>query len=164
MTTENRGGARAPDGIPRPNPIAFANGPNRTDLSALPGTPGTPLEGGIGPGVPSGQGGQIRDTLKNLPLDRLQPGVGGLMDPTQRPNEPVTQGASLGPGAGPEANLTSPMNMGNGLASSQIRYAYPLIMRLASLPDATQQTKILAQRIRANLPVQPQQMPRFPGE
>lgn len=27
----------------------------------------------------------------------------GLFDPTQRPNEPITQGIAVGPGAGPEA-------------------------------------------------------------
>ena len=43
MVTENRGGARVPDGVARPQGI-FGTGANqRTDMSELPGTPGTPL-------------------------------------------------------------------------------------------------------------------------
>lgn len=161
---EKRGGPRVPDGIPRPANIPFAQGPNRQDLAALPGTPGTPLPPNpVEPQVSHGQAGKIRRTLSDIPLQSLQPGQ-PLTGPTQAPNEPITSGISAGAGAGPESVIQSPVDMSNKLAASNIRYAYPILMKLATMPDATPQTKLLVQRIRSQLAVQPEQMPRFPGE
>jgi hypothetical protein len=38
-----------------------------------------------------------------LPTGGASPATPGLFDPTQRPNEPITNGVAIGPGAGPEA-------------------------------------------------------------
>lgn len=160
MTTrENRGGARAPDGVARVTPLP--GGPsNRTDLSELPGTPGTPLP--PSPTEPSVQHGNIqnlRRTLGQIPLEMTNPKAGGFDAPTGAPGEPLTAGAPLGAGVGPEGLIPSPQELTSRLTARELQYAYPLLMRLASLPNATTETKILAQRLRANLPVQPEQVP-----
>ncbi len=165
MTSRSgRGGPRVPDGIPRPASIPFAQGPNRSDLSALPGTPGTPLPTDT-PTVAHGDAGPIRRSLSQIPLDSLDAQKGSLLgNPTQFPNEPVTAGIARGEGAGPESLLPSPDRLSQELSAQQVKSWYPVLMRLASLPDATTQTKILAQRLRAQLGIQPHQIPKFPGE
>ena len=160
MTTrEGRGGARVPDGVQRPASLPFARGPNRSDLSELPGTPGTPLPPNPAePDVRQGQAGRLRQMLGGIPLEQISPDV-RLEDPTQRPGEPITAGIPRGAGPGPDALLPAPNELSTKLAAQEMRTAYPLIMRLATLPNATTETKILAQRIRASLPVAPEQMP-----
>lgn len=70
----------------------------------------------------------------------------------------------MGPGVGPEGILPQPDEMSDRFAAQQLQYWYPLIMRLASMPNATAQTKILAQRMRTSLAVQPEQVrPPQPG-
>ena len=160
---ENRGGARVPDGIPRPASLPFARGPNRSDLSELPGTPGTPLPPNPAePQLHHGQASRLRQMLGGIPLDQVSPEV-ALSAASQRPDEPVTSGIGMGAGAGPEGLLPSPGQLSTQLAASEMRTVYPLIMRLATLPNATTETKILAQRIRASLPVAPEQMPDLSG-
>jgi hypothetical protein len=156
---ERRGGARVPDGVQRPASLPFARGPNRSDLSELPGTPGTPLPPNPSePQVQHGEAGRLRSMLGNVPLEQLSPEV-GLRSPTQRPNEPITAGIDRGAGPGSDSLLSSPQQLSAKLSASQMKYAYPVILRLATLPNATTETKILAQRIRANLPVAPEHMP-----
>lgn len=163
MTTysqENRGGPVAPDGVARVTPLP--GGPaNRTDLSELPGTPGTPLS--PNPAEPSLQQGQVqpyRRALSGLPGGTPE-GI-DLMAGTSAPDEAVTSGIPMGPGVGPEGLIPSPNELTDRLSAAELQYAYPLIHRLASLPNATTETKIIAQRLRANLSVKPEQMPPIP--
>lgn len=156
---DGRGGARVPDGVQRPANLPFARGPNRSDLSELPGTPGTPLPPSPAePQIHQGQAGRLRQMLGDIPLEKVAPNV-GLTDGTQRPGEPVTAGLPVGAGPGPESLLPSPGQVNQRMTAAELRVMYPLIMRLATLPNATTETKILAQRIRANLPVSPEHMP-----
>lgn len=167
---DGRGGARVPDGVPRPASIPFAQGPNRSDLAALPGTPGTTLPGpsGSNPAVPPlgrGDAGEVRRTLSQIPLDSLNAGsIAPLGQPTQFPNEPITSGIGMGAGPGTESMIPPPNRMSQELSAQQVRGWYPMLMRLASLPNATTQTKILAQRLRGQLGIRPHQIPKFPGE
>jgi|694.fasta_scaffold27209_3 hypothetical protein len=71
-------------------------------------------------------------------------GVTPLTDPTERPDEPVTAGAALGPGPGTEA-LGLPSS--NEDAQRLLKYL-PAIMRQAETPDSGQQIKMLAQYLR----------------
>jgi len=162
---DGRGGSRVPDGIPRPAAIPFAQGPNRSDLSALPGTPGTPLPGNdpIAGSVAHGSAGGIRRALSQIPLDKLNPGS-QFGQPTTAPNEPVTSGIDRGAGLGPEGLIPSPDQLSNKLAASEIKGWYPILMRLATLPNTSTQTKIMAQRLRSQLGIKPHQIPKFPGE
>ncbi len=155
-----RGGARVPDGVPRPANLPFARGPNRSDMAELPGTPGTPLPPGPGePNIQQGQAGRIRDMLGGIPLGNVLPGQ--LRDGSMNPDEPVTAGVDAGAGPGSNGLLPSPGQLSEKLAAEELRGIYPLLYRLATLPNATTETKILAQRVRANLPVAPQQMPNL---
>ena len=130
----------------------------------MPGTPGTPVPTDT-PTVAHGDAGPIRRSLSQIPLDSLNAQNGSLLgNPTQFPGEPVTSGISNGPGAGPESLLPSPDKLNQELSAQQVKSWYPMLMRLASLPNATTQTKILAQRLRAQLGIQPHQVPKFPGE
>jgi len=165
MTSKGRGGPRVPDGKPRPDPVPYSSGPNRTDLSALPGTPGTPLPNTMSPNIPHGEETAVKRALADIPLESFQPGQGGgLMSPSAYPNEPLTAGIDMGAGPGSESLIPTEDQLGNQLAAKEMRYAYPIIMRLASLPNATSQTKILAQRLRAMLPVDARRMPLVPQE
>lgn len=76
------------------------------------------------------QGGQAQ------PMQQQQPIV-PLTAPTQRPNEPVTTGSPLGPGAGPEILGTMPTPVGGGSAKQTVQ-------ALASHPDASPELKRLA--------------------
>jgi hypothetical protein len=161
---DGRGGPQVPDGVPRPAAIPFAQGPNRSDMSELPGTPGTPLPGNPS-SVPFGGAGPVRRALSQIPLESTNPtGFGGIMEPSSNPQEPITSGLASGAGPGPEAVVPGQDRLSNMLASEEVRYAYPVLMRLATLPNATTQTKILAQRLRGQLGVKPYQIPKYPGE
>ena len=73
MATENRGGARVPDGVARPQGI-FGTGANqRTDMTELPGTPGTPLPPSLNEPVVQSQ----KRALSGLSgLDKFKPADG----------------------------------------------------------------------------------------
>lgn len=160
---ERRGGARAPDGVPRPSSLPFGRGPNRNDMAELPGSPGSPAQPLNQPQVQQGQVGPIREMLGSIPIDRAL-GSGGLFDETTAPDEPVTAGASMGPGPGPESLIPAPDRLNEQLEAEELRYAYPLILRLATMPRATTATKILAQRVRAAMSIAPEQMPLIEHE
>lgn len=161
----SRGGPRVPDGVQRPASLPFAQGPNRSDLAELPGTPGTPLPPNPAePQLDQGQAGSLRQQLLGIPLKTRNFQPVPLSAETQRPNEPITAGLDMGAGPGSESLIRSPVNPDNKTAVAQSLAFYPVLMRLAMLPNATTQTKILAQRMRSMLPTQPENMPRFPGE
>lgn len=163
MTSRSGGGAKVPDGIPRPANIPFSQGPNRSDLSALPGTPGTALPGPDS-SVPLGKAGEIRRALSDIPLDQFSTEGPGLGSPTERPNEPITSGSPQGAGVGPEGLIGGPNPLDNKQAARESAQFYPVLAKLASLPGATTQTKILAQRMRANLTLPPEKIPLTPLE
>ncbi len=159
MTSKGRGGARVPDGVPRPSALPFGQGSQRTDLEALPGTPGTELPAGIDPTVGANTG-QTRRALADIPLQQFATDAGGIGGPSQRPGEPIQTGIPQGPGGGPESLIPQPDELSDRFAAREMASMYPLMMRLATMPHATQQTKILAQKLRANLPVAPEQVGR----
>ena len=104
------------------------------------------------PGLPQGQGRAAFNNSKAAPLAGnptpqmaapqvapTGPSVTPLTAPTQRPNEPVTAGAALGPGVGPEAlGITPGMTMPQGQSAKQI------VQALASHPDASPELQSLA--------------------
>lgn len=70
-------------------------------------------------------------------VDNSQPLV-PLTAPSQRPNEPVTEGAAAGPGNGPEVlGLPAPTQQGGGSAKQ-------IVQGLASRPDASPELRRLA--------------------
>ena len=161
MAVENRGGARVPDGVARPTGI-FGTGANqRTDLSELPGTPGTPLPPSLNePDIQS-----TKNALKNLPLtnNNITPGDTDLFGPSSTA-DPIQAGLSTGPGMGPEGVITGPENTSNSQAFQESLKYYPLMMRLGQTEGLSSQTKAFLRRMRANAPLQPYEMPEIPTE
>ena len=130
------------------NPMQGVSGPGsyakRTDLQYSPDTYGAGVEmaaqkagaplaktGGVklseAPTVPAGAGG-------------VPAGI-GLFDPTQRPDEHITHGVDVGPGAGSEV-LSMPHPV-----QAQYETAVSIINRLAASPNASPTMQYLAQRI-----------------
>lgn len=70
----------------------------------------------------------------------------GLLDPTQRPDEPVTSGAAIGPGPGMEAiqDRESALREMSGLG----RYM-PMMEKMASRDDAPRAFRALVQYVKA---------------
>lgn len=132
-------------------PLAGAAGPGkfsvRTDGLSLPSAgygegvqtqaikQGAPLE--KAPEVLGAQGSQVKAAA-----EKAAP-ITPLYAPTERPNEPVTHGIAMGPGAGPEV-------LGIGTqARDNAEYvnAYQLFQQLAANPGASPSMQYLAQRI-----------------
>lgn len=82
-----------------------------------------------------GQPAQAAQPMQN-PITAIPLGA-----PSQNPNEPVTNGAAAGPGAGPEA-LILPNQV-----QTQYENAYQMFQQMASNPNASPAMKYLAQRI-----------------
>jgi len=73
------------------------------------------------------------------PAQMMQSQVTPLLAPTQRPDEPVTHGAAMGPGSGPEVLGFQPGQMQpTGQSAKQI------VQSLALHPDASPELKNLA--------------------
>ena len=111
--------------------------PQRVDLNtAIPQTPT--------PGQEYGQCAAQRGAMRAVPLalPSTMPGQ-EIAPPTplgvasERPTEPLTSGASFGPGPGPEALFTAPQSMTPSPAARLLTY-------LASLPTATPEIQRLA--------------------
>lgn len=74
------------------------------------------------------------------------PGATSLFSPTQRPNEPVTAGAPFGPGAGPDAGLTS-----TGVAqqdAAMLGKYLPGMMEMANQPNTPDGFKRFVRHLR----------------
>jgi len=124
---------------------------NRSDLTAQPVRVAT--------GQPYGEAGAQAAAQRAVPLPQTPgpptvaaaPPVSGppggpypgevtsLQAPTQRPNEPLTHGLPMGPGAGPEVlpQTAPPDNVGS------------LVARLASQPGATPELQFLASYLKS---------------
>lgn len=81
-----------------------------------------------------------------MALEAGPPPPPGLLQPTQRPDEPVTSGAALGPGAGPEAVMDSDAALRE--MSGLDRYM-PMMEKMASRDDAPRAFRALVQYVKA---------------
>lgn len=73
-------------------------------------------------GLPYGEGQATMDLQREAPMAAAERPP-GLLDPTQRPDEPVSAGAAWGPGPGPEV---LPQQQQDDAVAALIRYAYAL--------------------------------------
>ena len=94
-------------GYRKPNQPAAVSGPGKLSQR----TDGSP-DRGLPANGQYGYRKQTREEMSAAPMaQNFQPAptpqvnvpLAGLFDPTQRPEEPVTSGSPMGPGAGPEA-------------------------------------------------------------
>jgi hypothetical protein len=131
------------------NPMQGVSGPGpyakRTDLQYSPDTYGAGVEmAAQKAGAPLAKTGGVKlsqaPTVPNGAASTAPANV-GLYDRTQRPDEPVTHGIDIGPGAGSEALMMKDN------VQSQYENAYQLFTNLAANPNASPTLKYLAQRI-----------------
>jgi hypothetical protein len=87
--------------------------------------------------------------VRTEPLSNLPQAI-PLTEPTTRPDEPVTTGVAMGPGAGPEA-LTMPMSQ-DGDEDKQRLLSYLPALEVAALsPNSSQAFRNYVRVLRANI-------------
>ena len=129
-------------------PLAGAAGPGkfsvRTDGLTLPSQ--SYGEGVQTAAIKAGAPLATTPDVKGTPASQVRQAAAGapvtpLYAPTQRPEEPVTTGIPIGPGAGPEV-----LGM-QSRDSVEYANAYELFQNLAANPNASPSMQYLAQRI-----------------
>lgn len=104
-------------------PLSAINGPAAPGPSAQ--RTGQPIRDVTG--LPYGDGKALREQQAAAPMAELpRPNpvqVTGLGDPTTRPDQPITAGASMGAGPGPEVLSTATGRPAGGVISSAIAKA-----------------------------------------
>lgn len=137
------------------NPLAGTSGPGRyakrTDLQYQPTEYGAGVEMAAqkagaplasSPDVRGATNTQVRQAASAAPIT-------SLYAPTQRPNEPVTHGVNVGPGAGAEAlNLPQPDNTN---FNSSLRSYMPVLAYVADLPNTSPETREIIRQLRDQL-------------
>ena len=80
--------------------------------------------------------------LPQQPVPRMAPGSqGGLTRPTERPRQPITAGAPVGPGGGPTGAVEE--------LSERLRTYLPILETKAAQPDASANFRMFVRRVRA---------------
>jgi hypothetical protein len=140
MSTRTDGGPASKQAVRyaagEPGAEDFTNLQRQAPMAKTPGVKSMPPSqiaqaAAQGQGQPAQMAGPVPNPISPIPLGA----------PTQNPNEPVTNGAAAGPGAGPEA-LILPNQV-----QSQYENAYQMFQQMASNPNASPAMKYLAQRI-----------------
>lgn len=150
MASENGHG-----GYRRPSRPAPASGPGKMSRR----TDGGPRQMDI-TGEPYGQN-NFREIQSGAPMGTppAPAGMSGggaaqplvpLDAPTQRPDEPVTAGAALGPGVGPEALGLGP-EAEDAEDLERLRRYLPALMEMASRPDSTASFRNYVRVLRARV-------------
>lgn len=99
----------------------------------------TPASGGVKP--PS------RRSMEEMMLSVYPEDIPNLTDPTQRPNEPITDGLATGPGRGPDALVNrDPRNM----ETSMLKKWLPLLDPIVDDPETPDSVRALVRYIRAS--------------
>jgi len=138
------------------NPMKGVSGPGtfakRTDLQYKPDTYGAGVQ------YDAAKSGAPLATAPKSPMLSQAPKVAGgapaagvgLYDPTQRPDEPITQGIPVGAGAGPEALM---MNQSQDTPEEKARLLsyLPALEAAAQQPDSSQSFRNYVRVLRANL-------------
>ena len=145
---ENRGGA---NGGPQYSPANVS----ATGGAGQSGQPSRYISG-----MPYGQGQQLMKQQQAAPMASTPktstpqlsnlPQVTPLTAPTERPNEPVTTGIAMGPGAGPEA-LTLPSNEDTDQDKQRLMSYLPALEAAAVSPNSSQAFRNYVRVLRASL-------------
>ena len=133
------------------NPVKGVSGPGkfakRTDISYQ------SQSYGDGVAYDAAKSGAPLATAQKSPMlsqaPQVRPGqapVAGLYDPTNRPDEPVTSGIDQGAGVGSDALMMRQPDDNNFRAS--IAAYMPVLAYVASLPDASPETRAAIRQLR----------------
>jgi hypothetical protein len=137
------------------NPMQGVSGPGafskRTDLQYSPDTYGA----GVAmaqqkAGAPLAKTGGVKLSQAPQVSAGAAPVGVGLYDKTQRPEEPITHGIPVGPGAGPEVLM---MNQSQDTPEEKARLLsyLPALETAAQQPDSSQSFRNYVRVLRANL-------------
>lgn len=96
---------------------------------------------------PSPQGQAQPFDANALPPNPAAGQVTPLSAPTARPNEPVTSGASMGPGPGPSALGPQPSQVAQQ-DIGKLSQSLPFFEMMANMPDANPSTRMLTNLIK----------------
>ena len=137
------------------NPMQGVSGPGkfarRTDLEYRPDAYGEGVQyAAEKAGAPLAKAPKSPMLSEAPRVSAPQAPVTGLYEPTQRPNEPVTTGAPIGEGAGPEALM---MNQSQDTPEDKARMLsyLPVLENAAAQPDSSQAFRNYVRVLRANL-------------
>ena len=137
------------------NPMQGVSGPGpyakRTDLQYQPDAYGQGVAydaAKAGAPLARAQKNPLLSQAPQVPV--TQTPVTGLYEPSQRPNEPVTHGVPVGPGAGPEVLM---MNQSQDTPEDRTRLLsyLPALEDAAAQPDSSQAFRNYVRVLRANL-------------
>lgn len=92
-------------------------------------------------GAPLAQSQPLPSASSGAGMGSGDPGVIPLTAPSQRPSEPVTAGAALGPGPGPEALQVK--TLGDQDYQQKLQSYMPVLNFAANLPGVSASTKAL---------------------
>jgi len=81
--------------------------------------------------------------VKGMPAGEVRKAV-GLYDETTRPNEPITAGAPMGPGPGPDALAMNAAAQRDGDIVAKYK---PLLEMMAAFPDTPESFRIFVRNI-----------------
>lgn len=135
---EQHGGYRKPSSpAPVSGPGALSQ---RTDGGAT-------QAGMVAPGGEYGSR-QEMEAIQSGAAMAARPALPGLGDPSARPDEPITAGAALGPGAGP---LAAGILDDQQATNQQIAPLLESLERVANLPGSTAETRAFVRNLKARL-------------
>jgi len=109
---------------------------NRTDMTSNYNQQGDPMQ------TPAA-GGQRAPELPQIPI--YPEDIPNLLDPTQRPGEPLTDGLSMGPGRGPET--ISPVQQRQA-ETQRLKKWLPILDPIADQPDTPDSFRTFVRFIR----------------
>lgn len=149
MTTapqENRGGFR---------PTAPQNNPANVSATGGAGQSGTQAPKYI-PGLPYGEGQATMQQQMSAPMAGPSPDFNTLLSETDNPAEPITAGASVGAGPGPEVLPKSVTGDIRSQENAQVVAKYiPMLIEAAKIPDAPDSYKRFVNSLIDQLPQGP---------
>lgn len=138
------------------NPLAGPAGPGkfstRPDQLTLPSSSyGEGVQtAAIKAGAPLARTVDVRGTTPaEIRQAASQGPVTPLYAPTQRPDEPITQGIAMGPGAGPEILGMNQVNMDRD--KDFLAKYIPMLQTMAASPDASESFRIFVRSVQSSL-------------
>lgn len=136
-------------GYRRPSQPAAVSGPGALSARTDGGAASQPVM--VAPGGAYGDRQAMEAIQSGAPMAEAQaprPMPPGLMDPTGRPEEPITAGAEIGPGMGPQAaGIKSDFDITN----DKLRPIVHSLEILANLPQSNPETRAYVRALKARL-------------
>lgn len=130
--------------------------PSQPAAVSGPGALSQRTDGGATQAPQVAAGGAYGDRKESMDIQAGVPMAGtpdrsmlpGLMDPTGRPDEPVTAGSPLGPGVGP---LAAGIQSDAEITNEQLRPLVAGMELMANLPGSTPETRAVVRSLKARL-------------